>query len=209
MSDQPSGKPHWRRRQYLINKGLQFRYMSLIIVSLVLVSAFLGWFVHQTTWGMLVERVTNQEAVRELSEIFTKVNLRLIPVILVFLIVISFVSLFLSHSIAGPMYRLERYMKEVGQGRLSMQIRIRRTDELHHFASVMDDMLDSLSTSIKECREEDEKLMEDVNELQDAYLKAGVKDEALGLTINKTNKNVQTLQKSLNKFQIRVAQDKE
>lgn len=48
-----------------------------------------------------------------------------------------------THRIAGPLYRIRQYAKEVGMGRLDADIKFRRKDAIHVFAESLNDMTQS------------------------------------------------------------------
>ncbi|MFA6281070.1 MAG: methyl-accepting chemotaxis protein [Candidatus Omnitrophota bacterium] len=54
------------------------------------------------------------------------------------------VTLFISHRIAGPLYRLEHDITEVGKGNLSIRIYVRKKDELNDLVGFLNQMIDSI-----------------------------------------------------------------
>ncbi|CAK0754824.1 conserved hypothetical protein [Gammaproteobacteria bacterium] len=61
--------------------------------------------------------------------------------ILVTGIAVTFVVVYLSHRIAGPMYRLARLCEEVGKGNYDISTSLRRHDELQDLAMAFSEML--------------------------------------------------------------------
>lgn len=60
------------------------------------------------------------------------------------------VTLFASHRIAGPLYRMEKDIQEVARGNLNVRFNLRSTDELKAMASSLDDMVAALRTNVTE-----------------------------------------------------------
>jgi len=60
------------------------------------------------------------------------------------------VTLFISHRIAGPLYRLEKDIGEVNKGNLGVVIRVRKKDELQDLAKSLNQMLNSIRNAISE-----------------------------------------------------------
>ena len=58
--------------------------------------------------------------------------------------------LVLSHRIAGPLYRLEKAARAMGQGDLSFRVRLREGDELQGFAEVVDQTISGLRHQVQE-----------------------------------------------------------
>jgi methyl-accepting chemotaxis protein len=72
-------------------------------------------------------------------------------VVLLALIVASvFVTLYISHKIAGPLYRLNKSLQAIGEGDLTMNIRLRQKDQLMEFASTINTMVENLRERIEE-----------------------------------------------------------
>ena len=57
-------------------------------------------------------------------------------------------SIFLSHRIAGPLYRFERTLQGVSQGNLSVRVQLRRHDELKDFGDQINQTLDLLEAHL-------------------------------------------------------------
>lgn len=68
------------------------------------------------------------------------------------------VTLFISHRIAGPLYRLEKDIAEVNKGNLAVEIRVRKKDELQDLAKSLNQMLQSIRKTIIEVSREIESL---------------------------------------------------
>ena len=57
---------------------------------------------------------------------------------------VTVVVLFISHKIAGPLYRFQALLKEVSQGNLDVSAHLRDNDQLQELAHAFDAMLDDL-----------------------------------------------------------------
>lgn len=64
------------------------------------------------------------------------------------------VTLFISHRIAGPLYRLEKDIAEVNNGNLNVEIRVRKKDELQELAKSLNQMLKSIRNTLSEVNKE-------------------------------------------------------
>ena len=58
--------------------------------------------------------------------------------------------LIFSHKIAGPLYRLEKTAKELGEGNLSVRVHLREGDELQAFANSLDGAVAELRRQVQE-----------------------------------------------------------
>lgn len=61
-------------------------------------------------------------------------------------------SLYLTHRLAGPLYRLHQSARELAQGNLTLRVRLRRGDELHELADVANTALVNLDQAFGEIR---------------------------------------------------------
>lgn len=77
-------------------------------------------------------------------------------------------SLFVSHRIAGPLYRFIRIFKAVGEGDLSKPVRVRRGDYVSQEASGVDEMVSSLAGRIRSIRKSYEEVGSTLPRLIDA-----------------------------------------
>lgn len=64
------------------------------------------------------------------------------------------ITLFISHRIAGPIYRLEKDIAEVNRGNLNIDIHVRANDELQDLAKSLDQLVKSIRTSVLELNKE-------------------------------------------------------
>lgn len=154
-----------RRRTYLIKTGLQLRYMGIIISTMLLVAFGVGWVIYHTSWSKIVD--TPDLSLDQLSDIFDTVNTLLFRWIFVFIFVIAILSIFVSHKIAGPVYRLEETTRIIASGDLTYQINLRHGDELGDLQDAFNKMSESLRTMVANDREVIAKLVSAGNKLRE------------------------------------------
>ncbi len=102
-------------------------------------------------------------------------------------------SLFFPHPIAGPLYRIERDLVDIGKGNLRKEIRIRKGDELK-------DLADSINIMIRELRD-NIKTISDIS-VEIGGLVARARDESPNETINKIEVANSNLQETIRKFKL-------
>lgn len=93
-----------------------------------------------------------------------------ILILAVVTISIAAISVLFSHKIAGPLFRVQRSLEEIGSGDLTVQTRFRGTDQLIALSGDINDMTRSLnhaarsladaSNRVAECEEDLTKLLE-------------------------------------------------
>lgn len=175
-----------RRRTYLIKTGLQLRYMGIIISTMLLVAFGVGWVIYHTSWGMIAN--TPDLTLDKLSDIFDVVNQSLTHWIVVFIFAIAILSIFVSHKIAGPVYRLEETTRIIASGDLTYRINLRQGDELQDLQEAFNTMSNSLREMVAKDREVIDRLAETSNKLK--------------LTIKSSDKNPKELKAIADNLQI-------
>lgn len=74
------------------------------------------------------------------------------PAIVVLILACAAFSIYLTHRLAGPLYRLEQTAKELVGGNLSLRIRLRKEDQLQELAEVANEALENLEQAFGEIR---------------------------------------------------------
>src|SRR6266704_2886022 len=62
-------------------------------------------------------------------------------------------SIYVTHRLAGPLFRLEQTARELIRGNLALRIRLRKGDELHELAGLLNEVLDTLEQAFRGIRE--------------------------------------------------------
>lgn len=140
-----------RRHTYLIKTGFQLRYMGIIVATMMTVAVLVGWVIYFTSWNRISS--TPDLTVDKLADIFDEVNASLIKWIVLMILIISVLSVFVSHKIAGPVYRLERSAKIIASGDLTHAVRLRRGDELAELSEAFNSMTEALRKMVHKDRE--------------------------------------------------------
>lgn len=105
------------------------------------------------------------------KDILNDTNRQLAVKLLILLFFIAWGSIFLSHKIAGPLYRLHKGFQELQNGNLKTRISLRKFDEakslaedFNHAALFLDEHTQRLKTILKENRDQHEKLVSRLND---------------------------------------------
>lgn len=182
MSKEQSKFP---RRNYLIRKGFQIRFSFLIFITTFVIGIIAVWTTYITTWNELTTQVQSKQfyekirttynnnddemrnaamvnslIVVEFSEIFERVSVVLVMRLLVGSLLLFLLSIFASHKIAGPLYRMETAAHAIQKGDLSVDLsKLRSGDELGDLAAALNGAITTLRTSIDRCRDTAVKLV--------------------------------------------------
>ncbi len=133
----------WRRRNYFIRKEFQGRFVLSFFLT-ILVGAVIFTFIFSIFSANTIT-VTYEDAILKVDRTPKALAVEIVRTYGVYILLlglgISLVSLFLSHRIAGPLYRLERSVEEITKGNLYLKITLRRKDELKELATSMNAMI--------------------------------------------------------------------
>ncbi len=156
MAEDPKSGPHQRRWWRLYVHKIQLRYaimlggmllgFSLVIYGLAVIGPSLTLDPKVAASLPFSERA--QFATRLLfggETAFPVILVVLIPGIVVF-------SFFVTHRLAGPLYRLEKIAKEVQGGDLSLRIRLRDGDDLQELAEAFNQTVITIDQALAQIR---------------------------------------------------------
>jgi len=143
-----SKKPVFRRKQFLVKRGMQFRYIGMIFALAILASIVTGYTVFATGWTLLGEKLASVYPQGRLIYVFKAANIALIRNLLFISPLIFIMGVLFSHKIAGPVYRIEKSLYEISKGNLALKVKLRSGDELWDMANIIDDMTEAISKTI-------------------------------------------------------------
>lgn len=155
-----------KRRQYYINKKFQAGFILKFILVLVLGGVLSVVITLLTTNSTLTSSYDGARLVIEKTSfaILPSVVITSLITTLVIGIVAVVVTLLVSHKIAGPMYRFEKDIEDIGAGNLQKKIRIRDGDQFVVVAENLNQMVDSLNHQLREVRSEIDRAVERAEE---------------------------------------------
>lgn len=133
-----------RRRVYLVNRPVQFRYMGLVAIPLVSLLAALYYLMYYSVFS---EMMIPEAIVATLLPAMKKVNIVLVLAIPVLLYLILRIALIYSNRIVGPLPRLERELDKVIAGDYSIRVNVRDKDELNGFVNKVNLLLEKIDKS--------------------------------------------------------------
>lgn len=161
-----STKAYPKRRQYYIDKKFQSRFMlrfCLIILVGGCLSVALTMFFSQ---GTLTSTYDGSQLVIEKTSwaIMPSVIITTIITTAIISIVAIFVMLFVSHKIAGPMFRFESDLKNIAEGNLKKKIRLRDGDQFSGMVGSLNEMVENLNGKVTEMHNDLGQLIEKAEE---------------------------------------------
>ena len=141
-------KPY-KRRRYIVKTEFQLKYIGLIVAVMLLSAAISGYTIYYNSWVLLGEKLANVYPQGMLVQIFRSVNMRLfITMIFVTMLCVG-IGIIASHRIAGPVFRMIRFLGNVTGGDYSQRLHLRKKDELKDLAEAINKLVDKLESEKK------------------------------------------------------------
>lgn len=128
------------RKQYLIKKGVQLRFMIVIIVSMILIAS-ITWY---SIYTAVMQTLYSQFHGENLALIKHAITYKLLMRSLLLIFAIAIISVFISHRMAGPVYKFEQTIRALSQGKEVEEIRLRKRDEFYGLATAINALINSM-----------------------------------------------------------------
>ncbi len=81
---------------------------------------------------------------KELEEQQRALLVGIVVALLLLVVALGVAGIVVTHKVAGPIYKMKRLLKQVGEGQLVMRERLRKGDELVHFFETFEKMVNDL-----------------------------------------------------------------
>jgi HAMP domain-containing protein len=125
------------RKQYMVKKAFQLRFMTIIVIAMVLIALVTGL----TIYYAVMQTLTTQFHGENLALIKNTITYRLFLRSFLLILAIAIISVFLSHRIAGPIHKFEQIIKECVSGKNVKEIKLRKGDEFYELASAINNLI--------------------------------------------------------------------
>ena len=188
-----------RRRNYFINKKFQTQFI-LRFCGLVLLGAVISG-VALFSYVFVKDTVTTAFVNSRLSIITTAdyilpviLGASIIAIVLVS-IATAIVVMYLSHRIAGPLFRIEKDLSQISEGDLTLKIILRTNDEIKRLAENINQTNEKIRMKISEAKINLKDLDNQVKELS-----VSMKDDNAKSKLDDILKTKEKLSKTLNYF---------
>ena len=134
----------FRRRRYFIRTKFQLKYIVLILAVALTSAIISGYTIYYNSWVLLGHKLANVYPQGRLIEIFRSVNTKLAINLFFVLILCVTAGLLASHKIAGPLFRIIRFLGTVTKGDYSQRVTLRKGDELQDLADAVNKLVEKL-----------------------------------------------------------------
>lgn len=144
-------RPPYRRRIFLINKKFQLRF-AFYVCSFLFALSFAYPLIISNTFDFFIKSMAadpSAPAVAYLEETRRELLSMLVLMEGVFLSLAFLISIFLSHRVAGPLYKLGRYFREAKDGNIEQKLFFRKNDYFQELVGDYNGMMESIQKRVQ------------------------------------------------------------
>ncbi len=190
-------RPKIKRKQYLVAKKFQLKYVGIILALMFLTAALCSYVIYYTSMILMGEKLANVYPQGRLVHIVKIVNFRIMLSVLLVTPLVALIGIFLSHRIAGPIYRMERFMDSLAAGDLGSRIYLRQGDELITVANSINRLADSFEATVRDQKSRLNKLS---GELDNLIKTQASRPHDISIAINRLEEELKGIIKKLDKY---------
>jgi hypothetical protein len=144
-----------RRRIYLVDRKFQFKWTAIIVFLGVLISGAFSIFLVRQTLALNESLAIDRELMEEATKADSLALYYLIGFVLLMALALFAWGIFMTHRVAGPIFIISRYLRQISEGEVPRPRPLRRGDDLQEFFETFSSML----TRLKAQAEEDSALL--------------------------------------------------
>jgi len=158
----------YKRKNYVVNKPLQFIYSGITIYLLLVGIIIVGITTYYVTLSTILAQLEAENQLFNAYAIITNINhllMKRLGVLLLVVMVFAFVlAVYYLHRIAGPVYRIEKTLFDMARGEDVRLVSLRKKD----FFKSLAEALNRVITGQKEKDEKLEKLLQELKKIPQA-----------------------------------------
>ena len=145
-----------KRRNYFIKKKFQigfiYRFIALILLEAVLIAMLLMY----VSKGTLTTAYYGTHLQIEKTAAFFLGRFIIIAAVVGIAIGLAglLIFIYLSHRIAGPLFRFEKTINEISDGDLSFRVNLRKADQLKSLQGPVNNLLTNMDERIKQLKKD-------------------------------------------------------
>ncbi|MDD5688041.1 MAG: hypothetical protein PHE88_09455 [Elusimicrobia bacterium] len=134
-----------QRKKILINKRVQIKYTAIIMGLLFVMIVIMGRDFYYAIKTIFTKAFIADEISRNLTAFYVVFIVKSF----VFMVLAAGITIYFSHRVTGPIYRLEKdLLIMISEGDLTKQFRLRKNDEFKELSDALNAMVSNLRTRL-------------------------------------------------------------
>jgi len=170
-------------------------FSALLVFGLAFLVPFIPPALKLASSLPLAERATAANQFLVLAQTIWPALVVLIPAAAVF-------SIYLTHRLAGPLFRFEQAARELIRGNLALRIRLRKGDDLHELAGLLNEVLETVEPAFREIRENEAHVREALSWVMDEMRKQPSANREVLKHLERALKGSERIDETLKRFQL-------
>lgn len=152
-------------KNYFIDRRFQSKYVLLTILFLVIYTfTFIIILFFPSILTLISDSPLTEKT--EAARTFLVLHSTVWPTTAAVILIFAILSIFLTHKIAGPVYRLKHALNELLSGNLDSRIYLRKWDDLQELATQVNLLSDELHNFVNTLKKDHEQLSSSVDQLE-------------------------------------------
>lgn len=135
-----------RRKHYFVERAFQLRFARFMLTFMLSGCLITALVVFYATFTVLSDKLAGVYPQARLTEIFKSVYAALGLGMLLVAPIIFYGAVVFSHRLAGPLPKIYRALKDIGEGNYDIKLVLRKKDELKDLA----DSINAMAARLKE-----------------------------------------------------------
>ena len=198
-----TAKPRFKRRQFIVAREFQLKYAGVILLLMFLTAGFCAYFIYYTTLLLFGEKLASVYPQGQLVSIVKTVDFRVLIIMVIVSPLIGALGVYLSHKIAGPIFRIEKFLDAMASGNLASRITLRKGDEMVSLADAVNRVADFASQSITGEKAHVENLIKELYSLREMMAAAAPKERArIDAAIDRLDSELRVMSQGLDKYKL-------
>jgi len=191
----------YKRRKLFIDRQFQLKYILLVIFMLLLYTiVFVGMLFIPQLLPLIFNSPIDEKV--KAAEILLLYHENVWPAVFIVIPLFGFFSIFFTHKIAGPVYRLKTRLQQMTEWDLDSRVTLRKGDDLQDLADCVNLLSEELSEFASTLKINYDTLSGNIDEIQQ-QIETGVLNEDTGRKlITRLNSGRQSISATLARFKI-------
>ena len=137
-----------KRRQYFIDRSLQYRLLIIILSYSMIIALFVAIALFAPDIINMMNENLSFEVRADAARRMLTVHARVWPAIIALVCLIGIHSVLIFHRLVGPLHRFRWTFAKIGKGDLNFRVSLRKKDYLHREKDAFNEMLDVLTEKL-------------------------------------------------------------
>jgi len=192
----------YKRTQYFVAKKFQLKYVGMILLLVSLTAIMCSYVIYYTMMLTMGDKLANVYPQGRLISIVNAVNFRILFSMFIVIPIVVMIGIYTSHKIAGPIYRIEKFLASMAEGNMSLPLTLRKNDELVSLAGGINRVMDSMKATVKKERASISSISTSMENLRKLSAAKPIDNIALDQALDKLNEEISVLRAEVEKYKI-------